>query len=324
VGELAEPAEIVFYASAILPMPRRLLRRALRVIAWALAALALAAACLAFWYTHRTQPPSARRPLFQGVTYIREVTGAPHPAIAHIVTVDLTTPGIDLFVTPGDPARPRPLIGRTTSAFLSEFHAQLAINGDFFDPWWSRSPWDYYPHTGDPVSVDGFAASNGVVYATSNASNARDYPLRTLYIARDNHLVFDTPPTQIRHAISGITLIERGEPRIKDSTFARSLHPRSAIALDEQRTRLLLVAVDGRQPGYSEGMTLPELAALVLRHGGHDAALLDGGGSTALVAEDPSGEPELLSSPIHTRIPGRERPVANHLGVFAPPLSAAP
>jgi len=38
------------------------------------------------------------------------------------------------------------------------------------------------------------------------------------------------------------------------------------------------------------------------------------------VIKGPDGAPLLLSSPIHTRIPGRERPIADHLGIIAPPL----
>lgn len=44
---------------------------------------------------------------------------------------------------------------------------------------------------------------------------------------------------------------------------------------------------------------------------------LDGGGSTTLVMEGDNGQPVLLNSPIDSRIPGRERAVANHLGIFA-------
>lgn len=305
---------------AAAPRLRRLLLRALRIAAWALAAVVLAAGLTYFLYTHRPRPDDAQRPLFRGVTYTREVRGpgeVPRPVIAHLVAVDLDAPGLGFLVTPGDPSRARPLIGRTTSAFLEEFGAQVALNGDFFEPWWANSPWDYYPRPGDPVSVDGPAVSRGAVISRER----RNPRPRTLYLGRDNRAAFDDPPGEPYNAISGLALLEAGEPRVTDTLFAQSPHPRSAVALDERRRRLLLVAVDGRQPNYSEGMTLPELCALIQRHGGHDAALLDGGGSTALAIAGEGGEAEVLNSPVHTRIPGRERPVANHLGVFAAPLS---
>lgn len=47
----------------------------------------------------------------------------------------------------------------------------------------------------------------------------------------------------------------------------------------------LAVVVDGRQPGYSNGVTLAELQALFVEHGATAAFNLDGGGSTTLVFE---------------------------------------
>lgn len=47
---------------------------------------------------------------------------------------------------------------------------------------------------------------------------------------------------------------------------------------------LLLVTVDGRQPGYSIGMTMAEAADLMIELGAAEAINLDGGGSTTFVA----------------------------------------
>jgi exopolysaccharide biosynthesis protein len=74
--------------------------------------------------------------------------------------------------------------------------------------------------------------------------------------------------------------------------------------------------VDGRQPFYSEGITLNELARLMISLGAQDAMNLDGGGSSTMVVASKDGQPRILNSPIDNYIPGRERPVANHLGVY--------
>lgn len=65
--------------------------------------------------------------------------------------------------------------------------------------------------------------------------------------------------------------------------FATSRHPRTAVGISSNGKRLLLVVVDGRQAGYSDGMTLRELAHLMLDLGARDALNLDGGGSTTMV-----------------------------------------
>ena len=80
-------------------------------------------------------------------------------------------------------------------------------------------------------------------------------------------------------------------------TFATDRHPRTAIALLADGRALLLV-VDGRQPSWSVGMSLEELARLLIEFGAVEAINLDGGGSTTMTVErrivnkpsDPTGE----------------------------------
>jgi hypothetical protein len=261
------------------------------------------------WYTHRPLPDNTQRMLFEGVTYIRDVRLEPRPLVIHVVTVALNTPDIGFLVTPGGPQ----LLARTTSEFLDEFDVQLAINGGFFQPFWTHSFWDYYPHSGDLVNMTGFASSIGTIYATGSP----DHP--TLVISEDNIASIVRPGNGAYNAISGnSTLVENGiRPAFPDNPFYTTLHPRTALGLDEQGQTLILFVVDGRQPGYSEGISLPELADIAIEYGAYQALNLDGGGSTALVIEGEDGQPAILNSPIDQYIPGHERPVANHLGVYA-------
>jgi exopolysaccharide biosynthesis protein len=62
---------------------------------------------------------------------------------------------------------------------------------------------------------------------------------------------------------------------------------------------------------------MAELRQIAAQYGGYSAIALDGGGSTTLVAQDNAGRPLVLNSPIDNHFAGRERPVANHLGVYA-------
>lgn len=267
-----------------------------------------------YWYTHRTIPSNLQKPLFQGITYVRDVRSEPRPLIIHVVTVDLDASGIGFLVTPGLPGQDLPLRARKTSQFLAEFGVQVAINGDFPTPFYSHTLWDYYPHGGDPVTVRGLASSQGVVYASGQSGWS------SLYLSRDNQASFNEPRGEIYNAISGRPmLLQEGRmaAELESYGFPDKLHPRTAVALDRNSRRLIIVVVDGRQPNYSEGVTLAELAEIILEYGGHTALNLDGGGSSTLVAEGDTDHPQVLNSPIDNRVPGRERPVANHLGVFA-------
>lgn len=60
--------------------------------------------------------------------------------------------------------------------------------------------------------------------------------------------------------------------------------PRTAIGIKENGT-VVLLTVDGRQPGYSAGFTGQELADYLIGCGVKDAAMLDGGASTEMLVE---------------------------------------
>jgi exopolysaccharide biosynthesis protein len=102
---------------------------------------------------------------------------------------------------------------------------------------------------------------------------------------------------------AGPRLVAAGRVDVTDArermlpTFASDLHPRTAIASLADGRALLLV-VDGRQPTISVGMSLDQLARLLLEFGAVEAMNLDGGGSTVMVVQgkvvshpsDPTGE----------------------------------
>jgi hypothetical protein len=296
-------------------LARRARRRLVRAALAGVALLLGLAGGYDLWYHHRPVPPPAEERLFRGVVYTRDIRPSPRPLVVHVVTVDLADPAVRFLVTPPDAADGHPLRARTTSAFLREYRCQVAVNGAFFFPWHARGPLDYYPHAGDPVSPRGLAVSAGRGYSSAEPG------LYTLFLGAGNRAAIGAAFDRPEHAVSGRDVIVRGgKPagRYGSDQAPDEPHPRTAVALDAAGTRLLVVVVDGRQPNYSEGVTLPELADLVIGFGGWTALNLDGGGSSTLVAEGPGGRPRVLNSPIHGRHPpGRERPVANHLGVYA-------
>jgi exopolysaccharide biosynthesis protein len=136
-----------------------------------------------------------------------------------------------------------------------------------------------------------------------------------LYITRRNNLTFNNPPNKVFNALSGDIMLIMGS-KIISGLDDNTLHPRTALGINHNGRWLYLVVVDGRQPFYSMGATYHELADLLLDLGAHYAMALDGGGSSTMVMQGENGEPIILNSPIDNYIPGRERPVANHLGIY--------
>lgn len=98
--------------------------------------------------------------------------------------------------------------------------------------------------------------------------------------------------------------------------FADGRHPRTAVGVARAGKRLWLVVVDGRQTPYSDGMTLRELANLMLALGARDAINLDGGGSTTLVYANPvtAGTLQVANRPSDA---AGERPVGNALAIVS-------
>ncbi|MBT3322121.1 MAG: phosphodiester glycosidase family protein [Anaerolineae bacterium] len=262
----------------------------------------------ALYFSGRPLPTEKKISLYDGITYRRKVHTEPRLWIAHIITIDLHTEGIRFLVTPLDNKKSdMPLNARTTTTFLRDYNLQIAVNGGEFSPWHSNSFLDYYPHVGDPVAPTGFAASRGKKYSEGNRP--------VLYISKDNVATFEKPDDKVYNAISGShMLIVEGEPI--EGLDSEIPAPRTALGVDFGPDRLVIVVVDGRQPFYSEGATLTQLADLMIEYGVYTAMNMDGGGSSTLVIEDENGKAEVLNSPIDSHIPGRERPVANHLGVF--------
>ena len=132
-----------------------------------------------------------------------------------------------------------------------------------------------------------------------------------------------TPPwTNVTDAVGGGPIIVRdGKPVFRSfegfttDQLARR-HPRTAVG-QMADGRIVLVAVDGRQPGYSMGLTNFELALAMMRLGCVTASALDAGGSTTMAFDG-----KLLNRPSD---PGGERAVAEALtlfyyGVYAPAL----
>jgi hypothetical protein len=293
-----------------------ILKRAFMVIVIVLIIIALIIAGLQFWYTHRPLPPAITdQSLFEGVTYTRIIQTDPIAQIIHITKIDLQADGLSFLVTPSGELNNFDFEARTTSQFLDEFDLQLAINADFFDPWKDYGPLNYYPHVGEGANVRGLSASQGDI-TTVGYVPPQDYV--TLYISKDNRASFSTPEGEIYNAVSGnISILDDGQiPQFEDEPYFQKRHPRTAVGLTEDENTLILVIVDGRQPNYSQGATLPELSQILVDAGAHNAINLDGGGSSTIVMSE-NGNPSQLNSSIQSRIPARERPIANHLGIYA-------
>lgn len=152
-------------------------------------------------------------------------------------------------------------------------------------------------------------------------------------------LRLETPEGVVESLGGSPILLRDGKRWFADANdnFTRGRHPRTLVGWNPTG-EVLLVTVDGRQPGVSVGMTLAEAADLLFALGATEGINLDGGGSTTFVANgtvsnQPSdvavrqgGKDVIRHVPQSgDRVIGRvERPVASALTVVPSNEVAAP
>jgi exopolysaccharide biosynthesis protein len=165
------------------------------------------------------------------------------------------------------------------------------------------------------IPADGFVISTG--------GSAREWALKNLRVNSSVALTMKLSPTESDQTElwkQATNIVGGGPQLIKDgrvditnaaekiaSAFVNDGHPRTAIA-KLKSGQLLLVTVDGRQPGESIGMSLTMLADLLIEFGAVEAINLDGGGSTTMVIKN-----KLVNKPSDAT---GERPVSDAILVY--------
>ena len=250
---------------------------------------------------------------YTGVTLITRTETVPRTENMHIVQIDLNAPGIGFKLTP--PGGSLETVRQTTLNFMNQENAQLAINSHFFLPFPSSSP--------DAMLI-GLAASNGNVYSAFESplqsyAIVTNAPALNIDPSNEASIVHRDPAfADGKHVLEATTLwntvagsaqiITNGSKSIP--TYIDATHPdglltppgpanysnsnswynltnaRTVIGLSQDNQTLIIFTVDNA--GGSRGMTLGEIADLLIKdYGVYNALNLDGGGSTTLAMRNP-------------------------------------
>lgn len=248
---------------------------------------------------------------FPGVTFGHEERANP-PMCVYWVMVELTRPDVSVVslragADPDGDGAYQSTLTRPSHVAAREA-LDLAVNGDFFAvrrPETGAGSVGY--RAGQWATVTGPAMTDGQRWSKGRATSP------CLVVdgeGRASIVVGSSIPANARQVIAGNVFLVRDGKKVPSTSTA--IHPRTAVGLDKQATRLVILVVDGRRPLVSVGMDYSQLADEMLRLGCHTAINLDGGGSSSLVIYDPeSGQHRVVNRPSD----GLERPVANVLGV---------
>jgi exopolysaccharide biosynthesis protein len=168
-------------------------------------------------------------------------------------------------------------IVQNTSSIAKDNDAVFAVNGDYYG-----------------FRDAGIVIRNGVTFRAEGAREG-------LAFYRDGHaeLYDETATTAKKLVAAGVwNTVSFGPALVKDGSVLSGIdkieidtnfgnhsiqgqQPRTAIGVIDTN-HLVAVVVDGRDDGYSRGVTLPELAAIMKGLGARTAYNLDGGGSSTL------------------------------------------
>lgn len=164
----------------------------------------------------------------------------------------------------------------------------------------NTNPWDSFPnkkgkkntnwYVGQYVDILGLVASKGIIISPPG-KNTSVWTDKTGKF----HISEIPDMAEILEGVAGwYQIVKKGDIIPKQNNI---LNPLTAIGIDQTGYLIWFVVVDGRQKGFSEGMTHYELAEFMINLGCFEAALMDGGGSSIMGIIDKNGRMRIVNSP---------------------------
>ena len=290
----------------------------------ALAAMSALCAAADDWRELMWERPVA---IGHGVSLRAYALDEPRLMKVYVARIDLAAPGIGFTATERDPKWGREVavgtnktvrvgLGADRQEYTTDFMKRRRAEGKNVVLAVNTSGWG--PMKTKPGDLYRWAVSDGVeISYKKNPSRGYFFIIR-----KDGTADFVAHPpasitNEVAYAMYGNGFVLKngryGFPAGDNPRFT-GLEPRMAFGLTPDRKTLVILAVDGRQPGYSLGASYADLAEIFKREGCTDALNLDGGGSTSFVVfDEKSGRPEMLN-----RHPdGYVRKIALNFGITA-------
>ncbi|MGB9619437.1 MAG: phosphodiester glycosidase family protein, partial [Armatimonadota bacterium] len=243
--------------------------------------------------------------LIPGVQHLHRTTA--DPLNIHVLIIDLTNPRVKIRAGLKND-NDKPDDGETVRSICRRYDAVAGINCDYFS--------SVVTGAGDYRHIpQGHNMTDGLLMLPPGRSSPIVAERSALAFPADNSYglinVYMSPLSWWWNVTAGGPRIIRNgvvgwepEPDIPDQT---SRQPRTGAALSSDYRRLILATVDGRQPGFSIGVTANQLGDLLKEFGGYNGLSFDGGGSTTMV---------INGTTVNSPSDGSDRRIANCLMVL--------
>lgn len=203
--------------------------------------------------------------IYEGVEYNTGYVTSPRTMRAFALRISLKNPDVTMYASHSNGTLPYEVTLQTTPAFLAEHGMEAAVNACYFDT-----------ALGSNTNIEGLLISNGSLVSSWQA--ARDAEL---------HLTSDKIASIVNHgSTTGCYTGTAGDAYFLVNGVAgggnTDPQPRTTAGLTQDGKYLILVCVDGRQPGWSDGATIYDMSLWQLSFGAYNAMNYDGGGSTTM------------------------------------------
>ena len=250
--------------------------------------------------------------LFPGIKHVCIDTDFPRLLKINVIRIDLTRKDLGFMTVKRDPDWGKPMPDHsslpirtrriTVHTFMKTAREQgidmlVAVNAT---PW---TPWKI-PYSCAYGAKLGLVISDGVMIDEANGrpvfliTKKGEFQIRKIAKGED--------VSQIRLALAGFAIIlENGK-----TMGGKKLAPRTAYGLSENNHYMIIMTVDGRMKGISDGLSTKELGEWMRQYGAVIALNMDGGGSTSLVVYDGKNGIRQLTANLFSR------KVATSLGIY--------
>lgn len=151
---------------------------------------------------------------------------------------------------------------------------------------------DFFTTTGDNAGrAAGIFWHNGTCFKdkfNSEANRPRCFGYwdsnKTFTLAASKEYSYVKSTRKLQEVFSGGQFMVRNgvlSAYTEDGVFG--VHPRTLIGVTKDKTKVILVVLDGRNASYAVGMNYPDMQKLMKAVGSYDAINLDGGGSSTFI-----------------------------------------
>ena len=255
--------------------------------------------------------------IFPGIRQAYLNTKKPRPLKINVLRIDLTRKDLGFMTAKRDPDWGKPMpdfpteqirVFRETSR---EFLLNARKNGIDMLAAANATPWTPWrpPYTHRYGAKLGLVISDGILVDEVRAKRPSfiitkkgEYQMRV--VDKEEDL------SGIQLAVTGFGMILEKGKVLGVPGKKPKLAPRTGYGLSKDNHYLIIMTIDGRMEGVSEGVSTYELGGWMLRYGAETAINMDGGGSTTLVVYDGKKDVRKLNcNPFY-------RKVAASLGVY--------